>query len=54
MHRMAMKRIGEELVDRRKRMMITGVEGSWAASLSIDIRGVIPVPPPMNTCTSFR
>ena len=37
----------------RERKLITGVEGSWAASLSIDIKGVIPVPPPMNTCISF-
>ena len=28
---------------------ITGVAGSWAASLSIDMRGVMPVPPPKNT-----
>ena len=36
-----------------ERRVLTGVEGLWAASLSIDIRGVIPVPPPMNTCISF-
>ena len=33
--------------------IITGVEGSLAASLSIDMRGVMPVPPPMNTWKGF-
>ena len=34
---------------RKERRNITGVEGSWAASLSMDMSGVMPVPPPMNT-----
>ena len=32
-------------------MIITGVDGFSAASLSIDMRGVMPVPPPINTWT---
>ena len=30
-------------------MIITGVDGFSAASLSIDMSGVMPVPPPINT-----
>ena len=30
-------------------MIITGVDGFSAASLSIDMRGGMPVPPPINT-----
>ena len=32
---------------------ITDLEGSLAASLSIDMRGVMPVPPPMKTWITF-
>ena len=38
---------------RHRERNITGVEGSLAASLSIDMRGVMPVPPPMKTWITF-